>query len=72
MVEENTHCYVSGIVESGNGFRPFGKVIDYQDNVLLSITRWRIVSYEVYAPFIEGPTVITECIRVGGAHALFA
>jgi hypothetical protein len=45
---------VSGIVESGHGFDPFGKVIYCHDNVLVSITGWRMESHEVYAPFAEG------------------
>jgi hypothetical protein len=54
MVEENTRCYVSGIVESGNGFGPFGKVIKCHENVLVFITRWSISSHKVYSPFAEG------------------
>jgi hypothetical protein len=54
VVEEEMCDYVSGIVEGRHGFGPFGKVIYYQDIVLVSITRWRISSHEVYAPFSKG------------------
>jgi hypothetical protein len=54
MVEEKARCCVSGIVESGHGFSPFGKVIYYHENVLVSVTRWRMESHEVYAPFAKG------------------
>jgi hypothetical protein len=54
VVEEKMHCCVSGIVEGRHGFSPFGKVIYCHDDVLVSITRWRIASHEVYAPFVEG------------------
>jgi hypothetical protein len=54
MVEEKMCLCVNGIVESGHGFGPFGKVINCHDNVLVSITRWRIANHEVYALFAEG------------------
>jgi hypothetical protein len=54
VVEEKTCCGVSGIVEGRHGFNPFGKVIYCHDNVLVSITRWRIENHEVYAPFSQG------------------
>ena len=53
-VEEKMCCCVSDIVESGDGFGPFGKLIHYHDDVLVSITRWRIASHKFYAPFVEG------------------
>jgi hypothetical protein len=54
MVEEKMCCFVSGSVEGGHGFEPFGKVIDCHDNVLVSITIWRIASHKVYTPFSKG------------------
>jgi hypothetical protein len=47
-------CCVSDVVESGHGFGPFGKVIDGHDNVLVSITGWRMEIHEVYAPLTKG------------------
>jgi hypothetical protein len=54
VVEEKTPFCVSGVVKCGNGFDPFGNVVHYHENVLLSITRWRMEIHEVYAPFTEG------------------
>jgi hypothetical protein len=71
MVEEKTRCYVSGSFESWYGFDQFGKAIYFHDSVLVSITRWRMTSHEVYAPFAEGSMMMIGCKRVGGAHALF-
>jgi hypothetical protein len=54
VVEEKMCCCVSGVVKCGHGFRPFGKVIYYHDNVLVSITGWRMASHEVNDLFTEG------------------
>jgi hypothetical protein len=54
MVEEKTRCCINDIVESGHGFDPFGKLIDFYDNVLFPITGWRIANHEFYASFAEG------------------
>ena len=72
MVEDKTPCCVSGSSESGYGFDPFSKLIYFHENVLVSITGWRMTSHEVYAPFAEGLTMMIRCKRVGGAHALFS
>jgi hypothetical protein len=53
VIEEKMRCCVSSVVEGRHGFGPFGKVIYYHDDVLMSVTRWRIASHEVYAPFAE-------------------
>ena len=54
VVEEKMCCCVGGVVKCGHGFGPFDKVIEFHDNVLVSITRWRIASHEVDAPFAKG------------------
>jgi len=72
MGEEKTRCCVNGSFESGYGLHPFGKVIYFHDNVLVSITRWRMTSREVYAPFAEESMMMIGCKRVGGARALFS
>jgi hypothetical protein len=62
---EDTTCYcVSGSFESWNGLNPFGKVIYFDDNVLVFIIGWRMTSDEVYDPFIEGSTMMIGCKRV--------
>jgi hypothetical protein len=53
MVEEKMFFFISRVVKCGHGFNPFGKVIHFHDNVLVSITRWRMGSHEVYAPFTK-------------------
>jgi hypothetical protein len=54
VVEEKMRFCVSGVVKCGHGFNPFGKVINCHNNLLVSITGWRMEIHEVYAPFIEG------------------
>ena len=71
VVEEKRHCCVSCIVEGRHGFGPFGKVVNCHDNVLVSITRCRMTSHEVYVPFAEGLTMRIGCKRVRGAHGFF-
>jgi hypothetical protein len=54
VVEEKTRCCVSGVVEGRHCFDPFGKVIDCHDDLLVSISIWRVVDHEFDAPFAEG------------------
>jgi hypothetical protein len=54
VVKEKMCCSVSGVVEGGHGFDPLGEVIDCHDDVFVSITRWRVASHEVDAPFAKG------------------
>jgi hypothetical protein len=54
VVKEKMHCCVSGVVEGRHGFSPLGEVIDCHDDVFVSISRWRVASHEVYAPFAKG------------------
>jgi hypothetical protein len=54
VVEEKMRWCVSVVVKCGHGFDPFGKLINFHENVLVSITGWRMKIHEFYAPFIEG------------------
>jgi hypothetical protein len=54
MIEEKTRCCVNDVIEGSHGFDPFGKVIYYHGDVLVSIAIWRIAIHEFYAPFAEG------------------
>ena len=54
MVEEKTRCSVSGIVEGGHSFGPFGEVIDSDNNVFVTIAGGGITSHKVNAPFTKG------------------
>ena len=71
MGEDKTCYCVSGSFESWNGLNPFGKVIYFDDNVLVFIAGWRMTSDEVSAPFVEGWMMMIGCKRVGGDPALF-
>jgi hypothetical protein len=57
VVKEETCCSVSGVVESGHSFGPFGEVINDENDVFVTIVGWGITSHEVDAPFTK---------RVGG------
>jgi hypothetical protein len=45
---------LGGIVEGKHGFSPLGEVIDFHNDVFVSIAGWRVSSHEVYAPFEKG------------------
>jgi hypothetical protein len=47
------HCGVSGVVEGGHSFCPFGEVIDGDNNVFVTIVGGGITSHEVDAPFTK-------------------
>jgi hypothetical protein len=53
-LKKKTHCCVSVIIEGRHVFDPFVKVIDCHDDVLVSISRWRVATHEVNAPFSKG------------------
>ena len=59
MIEEKTRCSVSGVVESGHSFDPFGEVINGNNDVFVSIVGGGITSHKVDAPFTKGLTVMT-------------
>jgi hypothetical protein len=52
VVKEEMHCSVSGVVESGHSFSPFGEVINGDNDVFAAIDRGGITSHEV-APFTK-------------------
>jgi hypothetical protein len=54
MVKEKTRCSVSGVVEGGHSFSPFGEVIDSHNNVFVTIAGGGITSHKVNAPFTKG------------------
>jgi hypothetical protein len=59
VVKEKTCCGVSGIVEGGHSFNPFGEVINRDNNVFVSIARGGITVHEVDAPFTKRAAVMT-------------
>jgi hypothetical protein len=54
VVEEKMRCSVSGVVEGGHSFGPFGEVIDNDKNVSMTIAGGGITSHKVNAPFTKG------------------
>jgi hypothetical protein len=54
VVEEKTRCSVSGVVEGGHSFSPFGEVIDSDNNVFVTIAGGGITSHKFNAPFTKG------------------
>jgi hypothetical protein len=54
VVKEKTRCSVSGVVEGGHSFSPFGEVIDSDNNVFVTIAGGGITSHKVNAPFTKG------------------
>ena len=59
VVEEKMRCSVSGVVEGGHSFGPFGEVINDDNNVFVTITGGGITSHKVDAPFTKRPAVMT-------------
>jgi hypothetical protein len=53
MVKEKAHCSVSGVVESGHSFGPFGEVIDGDNTVFVTIAGGGITIHKVDAPFTK-------------------
>ena len=53
VIKEKMHCSVSGIVESGHSFSPFGEVIHSDNNVFVTIAEGGITSHKVDAPFTK-------------------
>jgi hypothetical protein len=53
VVKEKMCCSVSGVVEGGHSFYPFGEVINGDNNVFVTIARGGITSHEVDAPFTK-------------------
>jgi hypothetical protein len=53
VVKEKMRCSVSGVVESGHSFCPFGEVIHDDNDVFVTIAGGGITSHKVDAPFTK-------------------
>jgi hypothetical protein len=53
MVKEEIRCRVSGVVESGHSFGPFGEVANDDNDVFVAIAGGGITIHEVDAPFTK-------------------
>jgi hypothetical protein len=67
VVEEKACCGVSGIVEGGHSFGPFGEVIDSDKNVFVTIAGGGITSHKVNAPFTKGACSNDRVKKSGGS-----
>ena len=54
MVKEEMGSGVSGTVEGRHGFRPFGEVINGNNDVLMAVSRWGSTLHEVDGPLTKG------------------
>jgi hypothetical protein len=69
VVEEKTRCSVSGVVEGGHSFSPFGEVIDSDHNVFVTIAGGGITSHKVNAPFTKGACSNDRVKESGGSSS---
>ena len=53
MVEEEPHYYFSFAIKCGHGLSPLSEVIDYHNDVFMTIRRDRFDFHELYCPFAE-------------------
>jgi hypothetical protein len=67
VVEEKMRCSVSGVVEGGHSFGPFGEVIDSDNNVFVAIAGGGITSHKVNAPFTKGACSDDRVEKSGGS-----
>ena len=67
VVKEKPRCSVSGVVESGHRFYPFGEVINDNNDVFVTIARGGITSHKVDAPFTKGACNNDRVKKSGGS-----
>ena len=70
MVKEKMRCSVSGVVESGHSFCPFGEVINGDNDVFVTIARGGITSHKVDAPFTKRARSNDRVKKSGGSSGL--
>jgi hypothetical protein len=66
-LKKKMRCGVSGIVEGGHSFGPFGEVIDSENNVFVTIAGGGITSHKVNAPFTKGACSNDRVKKSGGS-----
>jgi hypothetical protein len=59
VVKEKTCCSVSGVVEGGHSFSPFGEVIDSHNNVFVTIAGGGLQVIKSMPHLQKGPAVMT-------------
>jgi hypothetical protein len=69
VVKEKTRYSVSGVVESGHSFSPFGEVINDDNNVFVTIVGGGIKSHKVDAPFTKMADSNDRVKKSGGSSS---
>jgi hypothetical protein len=67
VVKEKTRCGVSGVVEGGHSFSPFGKVINSNNNIFVTIAGGGITGHKVNTPFAKGACSNDRMKKSGGS-----
>jgi hypothetical protein len=70
VVKEKPRYSVSGVVERGHIFNPFGELINEKNDVFVAIARGGITSHKVDAPFTKRDDSDDRVRKSGGAQAL--
>ena len=70
VVKEKMRCSVSGVVESGHSFGPFGEIINDDNNVSVTISGGGITSHKVDAPFAKRARC-NDMVEKGGGGSGF-
>ena len=55
MVEEEARYCFAFTIKCGHGLGPLSEVIDYHNDIFMTIGRGRVDYHEVDCPFAEGP-----------------
>jgi hypothetical protein len=55
MIEEKTCCCVSGVVEGRHGFSPLCEIINWEENVFVSIVGWGLHVMNLMPHLQKGP-----------------
>ena len=55
MVEEEVCCSFSFAIKCGHGLGPLSEVIDFHNDVFMTVSRDGVDCHEVDFPFAEGP-----------------
>jgi hypothetical protein len=69
VVKKKMRCSVSGVVESGHIFSPFGEVINGNNDVFVAIARGGITSHKVDAPFTKRADSNDRVKKSGGSSS---
>jgi hypothetical protein len=54
IIEKEVGHHIFCIVESRHGFSPFGEVVNKQNYVFVTVSRWGVACNGLNASFVEG------------------